>query len=68
MNEVINLKSLREKLVRHRRRIVATLNEVTGEDVTANSVRDLQTTIEAIDRAIADEGHAEMNVAASKQT
>ena len=56
MSEIENLTNLREKLVIRRRALVASFQKVTPDRLTGESIVRIQSAIEAVDRAIEDEG------------
>ena len=55
MTEIEKLTSLREKLVIRRRALVESFQKAAPERLTGDSVVRVQSAIEAVDRAIADE-------------
>ena len=56
MSEIEKLTSLREKLVIRRRELVAGFQKATPDRLTGDSIVRIQSAIEAVDRAIEDEG------------
>lgn len=56
MTEIENLTNLREKLVTRRRSLVASFQKATADRLTGESITRIQSAIEAVDRAIEDEG------------
>ncbi len=67
MTESKKLFVLREKLVSRRREIVDSFQTASQELLNGNTVVQIQNAIDAVDRAIADEKHAESASADSRR-
>jgi hypothetical protein len=67
MMELEELMTLRKKLVLRRRMLVTSLHKLAPEDLGADSMVPIQSAIEAVDRAIEDEGRTGASRVASRQ-
>jgi len=59
MTEIEKLNALRDKLIEKRRSLVASLQKAVPEQLTGESIVRVQNAVEAVNRAIEDEMHAE---------
>jgi hypothetical protein len=59
MTEIEKLTVLHDKLVARRRVLVESLHRVSPELLTGQSITEIQNAIEAVNRAIEEEAHAE---------
>jgi hypothetical protein len=59
MTEIEKLTVLRDKLIARRRTLVESFQRVPPERLTGESITEIQGAIEAVNRAIEDETHAE---------
>lgn len=59
MTEIEKLVALRRKLVHKRRSLAESLQKVPDQQLTGHSFARIQAGIDAVDRAIEDERHAE---------
>lgn len=55
MTEVQKLTELRHKLIARRRALVDSFQKVSGQQLSGASIVEIQSAIEAVDRAIVDE-------------
>ena len=67
MTESKKLFVLRDKLVSRRREIVDSFQTASVELLNGDAVAQIQSAIDAVDRAIADEKHAESNSTDSRR-
>jgi hypothetical protein len=58
MSDIEKLTTLRDKLVARRRTLVSSLLGVAPEQLTGEAISRIQSAIEAVDSAIAEESHA----------
>ena len=68
MTEIEKLATLRHKLTAKRRSLVTSLQKVPEQQLTGDSIARLQAGIEAVDRAIEDERHAESDTQVTRRT
>jgi hypothetical protein len=62
MTESKKLSVLRDKLIRQRRAIVERLQNAPGDQLSSDDIARVQNAIDAVDRAMADEEHAEFSL------
>lgn len=55
MSEIQSLKSLRDKLVTRRRKLVESLVSTPADQLTGDAIARIQNAIDAVDRALEDE-------------
>lgn len=67
MSETEKLVALRHKLISKRRSLVESLQKVADQQLTGDSLARIQAGIDAVDRAIEDEAHAESAMQASRR-
>jgi hypothetical protein len=68
MSHTENLAALRHKLISKRRALVESLQKVPDQQLTGDSLARIQAGIDAADRAIEDEKHAESATQAPRRT
>jgi hypothetical protein len=66
MSETQKLKALRAKLVARRRTLVESFQKTSSQQITGTSIVEIQSAIEAVDRALAEET-AEEEAAAARR-
>jgi len=62
MTESKKLSVLRHKLIRQRRAIVERLQNASGDQLGSDEIARVQNAIDAVDKAMADEEHAEFSL------
>ncbi|HTV79795.1 MAG TPA: hypothetical protein VMF03_16190 [Steroidobacteraceae bacterium] len=63
MTEVQKLTELRHKLIARRRALVDSFQKVAGQQLSGESIVEIQSAIEAVDRAIVDEREGDSTAA-----
>jgi hypothetical protein len=66
MSETQKLKALRTKLVARRRTLVESFQKTSSQQITGTSIVEIQSAIEAVDRALAEETAEEEGSAARR--
>ena len=68
MSETEKLAALRHKLTSRRRALVESLQKVPDQQLTGDSLARIQAGIDAVDRAMEDERHAESATQGTRRT